>query len=200
MKTTSLLTILVISIFLISCLNITTQNKIGDGGLLTDNPCSPPCFLGIIPGSTTRDQAIKILAKKGFDKYEQKNDTLNFNDTIYLAYDSKEYVNLIEFSLSSTVEVRNIIEKYGYPNAAEVLYDIFSTPEDNYFDMGIYYDKLQTYIMLERQKVFPAYTLRETTKIKRVIYFDEASYKKAINNIKHITEWKGYGLYQDPAP
>src|SRR5690349_12886883 len=34
---------------------------IGDGGFLSEKPCGPPCFMGIIPGQTKKDEVIQFL-------------------------------------------------------------------------------------------------------------------------------------------
>ena len=38
---------------------------IGDGGFLSEEPCGPPCFWGIIPGETTEAEVAEILEQRG---------------------------------------------------------------------------------------------------------------------------------------
>jgi hypothetical protein len=37
------------------------RSPLGDGGLLSREPCGPPCFFGIIPGVSSKDDAITML-------------------------------------------------------------------------------------------------------------------------------------------
>jgi hypothetical protein len=107
---------------------------------------------------------------------------------------------LIEFEPTVTVRVRDIIDKYGEPSRISVVYDPLSTPEDNYFDMHLYYDEICAYLVLPHQRNWPAYEISGKTLVERVIYFDEAAYRDAIRIDRHLTEWKGFGSYKDPSP
>jgi hypothetical protein len=196
----SCILITLIVLLLNACNSKTVNNDIGDGGLITEKPCSPPCFLGIIPDTTTKDQVVEMLKQKGFSEYKQIGNILSYGNSIDIKYDSKEYVNTISFVPTTILTTQVIIEKYGPPNMVEVVYDTFSTPEHNYFSMGFYYDQLQTYIKLENQEIYPAYSLGEDTKIEHIVYYNEGAYKNAKSISKHSVQWKGYGSYVDPAP
>ncbi|MBA3074003.1 MAG: hypothetical protein FP831_10430, partial [Anaerolineae bacterium] len=68
MKSLDKLLIVFLLVFTSSC---TTQTEeypvlnIDDGGLLSKNPCTPPCFWNITPGITTEESAINILETMG---------------------------------------------------------------------------------------------------------------------------------------
>jgi hypothetical protein len=183
-----------------ACNEIKVDNNIGDGGLITENPCSPPCFLGVIPDVTSKPQAVEILKQQGFGDYKQFDNIISYGNSIDIKYDSNEYVNVISFAPTATLEVEAIIEKYGPPDIVEVISDMLSTPEHNHLRMGFFYNKLLTYIRLETQETFSAYSLGETIKVNRIVYFNKSAYENAKTVSKHSVQWKGYGLYVDPAP
>ncbi len=197
--------IIVVVLLILVILGLKTPAKYGDGGLLSDKPCSAPCFLGITPGKTDKDQAINIIKDQGFVEYSEgysgtQDHVLSFSGVIYLGYNQDQPVSLIEFEPTVKVRVRDVIDKYGEPSRISVAYDLLSTPEDNYFDMHLYYDQIHAYLVLPHQKNWPAYEISGKTLVERVIYFDEAAYRDAIHMDRHLTDWKGFGSYQDPAP
>jgi hypothetical protein len=192
--------IFILPFLLTSCENILPGNAIGDGGLLSGHPCSAPCFWEVYPGLTTKDQAIKILQRYGASNYQQEGNIISYGNSIDFQNDVNGIVDIVAFAPSSTIAVDALIAKYGVPDAVEVIYDVSSTPENNYFDMKLYYDDLYTHVTLERQETWPAYVLSRDTRIAEAIYFSEKSYNAARTASQHLTGWKGYGSYKDPNP
>jgi len=41
--------------------SVTPGPSFGDSGFLSGEPCGPPCFYGIVPGTTTKSEVIQIL-------------------------------------------------------------------------------------------------------------------------------------------
>jgi hypothetical protein len=42
--------ILLLGFLIAGCMKSQTEKRIGDGGFISEKPCSVPCFFGIIPG------------------------------------------------------------------------------------------------------------------------------------------------------
>src|SRR5258708_7719585 len=73
MKLLKIMAIVIWSLLLLTLLSCYSNNQeintptprvafdIGDGGLISRQPCAPPCFFGIHVGETSFDQAIPIL-------------------------------------------------------------------------------------------------------------------------------------------
>ena len=59
------LLLLLFWVFSISACNAKNEFDIGDGGFISDQICSPPCFMSITPGITNKVEAIEILKAKG---------------------------------------------------------------------------------------------------------------------------------------
>ena len=70
LRTSLLLTF--ISILCISCYRKGLEIK--DGGLLSGEPCGPPCFIGIIPGVTTEEQVYQIIKNQNLNALCEKDD------------------------------------------------------------------------------------------------------------------------------
>jgi hypothetical protein len=193
-------TFIFVFVLLTSCVQEVLKPKYGDGGLLSDAPCSAPCFLSIIPGKTNKSQAIDTIKNQGIIEYQETGNIISFSTLVFFEVNSDGYISKVEFDPMVNIKIGDVINKYGEPSKVSVRYDILSMPEHPYFDMVIYFDKIFSYLVLPRQEIFPAYEISQDTLIKYVIYFDEDTYKDAINTDKHITEWKGFGSYKDPQP
>jgi hypothetical protein len=102
-----------------------TIRPVGDGGLLSDEPCGPPCFMNIVPGVTKEADAIHILQAEGlcgenrsFDYTGGRGFFCSSNVEISLQQ-GKDIVDVI-FLPSKPVSVGDVIAKYGEPNAVTV--------------------------------------------------------------------------------
>jgi hypothetical protein len=99
------------------------EEKIGDGGILSGQPCSAPCFWDITPGVTTIQQATDILSSKlGLSNCDQL-DTRNNGGSrgmqcsnITVDFDDKDLISGIGFSPANNITVDEIIKKYGNPD------------------------------------------------------------------------------------
>lgn len=192
----------VISVLLSSCKfqNLETSTKVGDGGLLSGEPCSPPCFWNIVPGHTTQDQCVKILQEKGvfqdctvFDNTKESGSRGIVCDPILIVTfkENADIVSGIGFGVTQEIPIENVIEKYGNPNS--VLVTTVSFPEENpRTAMMLYYDTLNMTIDLPEQES-DNYDLRKNILIENVGYSDDHSYKliKA-----YSTSWSGFGYYE----
>ncbi len=125
----TLTAILSFFLLLVSC----TPNpnvEIGDGGLLSDASCGPPCFWNITPGLTTRSQAWGSLIQRGMSQTcqelngssepgshtihcEPRSKTRDLG-TLDIALDAQaNKVLSISFNPSRVILLQNLVKKYG---------------------------------------------------------------------------------------
>jgi hypothetical protein len=194
-----ILFILLAGLLMMGCMKSQTEKKIGDGGFISGKPCSAPCFFGIVPGQSDRDQAINQLRKLGVKYSRDANQMVNYSNLVFIKYNSNGLVTEIIFRPSTKIKVKDILDVYGPPDKVEILYDPSSTPEHNYFDSNIFYNGIHLIITLQRQENWPGYSLTSETDLGLIIYDEATVYNNQVYST-HIIPWKGYGLYQDPNP
>src|SRR6202142_3721933 len=110
----------------------TEAPQIGDGGLLSGKICGPPCFIGVIPGVTTKNDAITLLQSRGLFQDCTEIDTTKegggheiicTHPTSALAVsiaNNGDLVSGISFPPSVEITVAQIIGKYGQPTVVSM--------------------------------------------------------------------------------
>jgi hypothetical protein len=189
--------ILITPMFLVSCDYVIKSQGIFDGGLLSGDPCSAPCYERIIPGETTLDDAIEIMEKIGFDTYEQKrNKIIVYSNSIYISYNSQAIVDGIAYDLRATgITIQDVIDKYGSPNWISVTLDDMGGADVTLMNMDLCFNEITTCISLESQDAFGKYSIKHETRIEFVNYYDFSTYSSLINH-ENYTKWHDYGDYE----
>jgi hypothetical protein len=185
-------------LFLISgCVGSNKKSlEIGDGGLLSGNPCSAPCFLGIYPGITTEEQALTIFSSKLDVKNCDRWDTRNSGgdrgircSSIGVTFNDQNFVNVVGFSPSQNISLSNVIRKYGNPDGVFVSASgIEGTPP---IIALIYFDSLNMIIHLPEQDS-SLYNLQPDIQIESIVYLDRSDY---LFDKRSAKQWKGFGNY-----
>jgi hypothetical protein len=208
MKYIFLFPIVLILVCLTSC-SISTVNwpgqqtptiLIGDGGLISQIPCGPPCFLGIVPGITSNDEAlVKFNSRAAPAKCEEydyskrpggglRGVSCGFGGFIF---GEDGYVSSIGFTPNG-ITLKQVIEKYGSPDSIKV--GLITRPEDApIMAMILRYDELQAVINLPSQ-AGAEYTLSEDVPIEYVRYIEKAEYAIISENAGG-EPWRGYTSY-----
>jgi hypothetical protein len=178
---------------------IKAKIDIGDGGLLSQKPCGPPCFYGMIPSITTTDQAQTILKDMVLEQYctifgdltEPGIRGLECQGIVNVGIkESSDYVEFIGYFPSITITVGEVIDKYGEPNS--ISKSLLSRNDFPFiWKMVIYYNDIKMDVHLEKQKG-NTYKLEYGTKIIVIGYNDEISYYSLIEG---NSAWHGYGEY-----
>jgi len=180
----------------------TLEVNIGDGGLITKDPCAPPCFMNITPGMTTESEVYQILEERGITEWcEPRREDCNPYSIIcrYIIVNFPEQgdtVSSILLSISQALEMKDIIQEYGPPDRVFTL--VGEIPDAlEFLDMWIYYDDILAEIRLETQKINENwyYRVSESTLVGSISYYDEEGYKNDILYI-HASPWQGYGEYR----
>ncbi len=199
MKSLDKLLIVFLLVFISSC---TTQTEvypvlnIGDGGLLSKNPCSPPCFWNITPGITTEEEAINILETMGdvsncyhWDKVKNGFEKGIGCKNIDIYFDDNSIVSTISFKPSQEITVSEIIQNYGEPEA------VIALPQDmdveSPYNMTLLFLSKNMIIGLPEQGT-KYFDLEQTTIIRGASYYFKSVFEE--NDIFN-QPWKGYGKY-----
>jgi len=171
------------------------QVVIGDGGLISGEPCSAPCFWNINPGITTEKEALQILSQKlnvkncdSWDKDESGRDKGIRCESIGITFDNN-IVNTVSFRPSEIVTVEELMEKYGAPDGIFVAaLGISAQPP---IAMMLYFDTVNMVIHLPEQDS-RIYNLQSDTLVESVVYMSKTEYLST-KNLRQ--EWTGYGGY-----
>lgn len=206
-RATTVLYVIVIIFTLISGSGCTMQDSdqfdIGDGGLLSNDPCGPPCFLEIKPGISTEDDVTELIEKEGltqkcsfFDNSQESGSkSITCSNNMIFSFQDSNIVSRIGFRPTKELVVKEVIEKFGNPNA--VLVTNQSTPESlPYTVMIIFFDNLNTNMVLPQQQSL-TYHLSPNVKIESIGYSDMNSYKMMR---QYHQDWKGYVFYEPYNP
>jgi len=148
---------------------------IGDGGMITGQPCALPCFFGIHIGGTSLEQVILILEDNGISSYSQDEEPkiLCRNRIVVGVNKSTFIVDSIGYYPNITITVEEIILKHGAPDAIQVIPT--SIPEAPKTAILLMFDEL-------RMRIIPPeidgreYFISGSTEIESVNYFDETLY------------------------
>jgi hypothetical protein len=175
---------------------------IGDGGLISDQPCASPCFFEIRIGETQLAEVAPILEKSGISPcYEFNESAVTCGKgvfTIFVGADPATFtVDGIMYYPSIPVSIGDVIKKYGEPARAWVQSE--GTPEDPYMSMFLLWDSIKMSIN------FPddydasnigkqAYTIESELEIWSVSFMSDSGFYNLFSNI-HAKLWNGYGDY-----
>lgn len=187
----------------------------GDFGIVSQEPCGPPCFQGITPGVTTIEDAYLNLLKAGApcrmseSRFEagarvDSEDVECYSGKGYISIQSrhlsgqqdtdeaKVIVDSIMLKPPTKVTVGQLIARYGPPDAVREA--TFQDRPGNQSFMSFYFDEQQTYVEFPIQRA-AAYTVAPDTAIESVSYRTAADYQKVIDDRTDTLLWKGYGMY-----
>jgi len=196
-KSAFLLFAIVISLMQIGCRKktVTSYRIPGDGGLLSQEPCGPPCFYGITPGITSKDEAEDILVNslklKNCHEYDIDipGGILSCEGIHHLSYNENYLVTEVGYYLDKDITVKELLEKYGEPNNVATF--TFGYHKDFVSSIQIYFSNIVMSVSTEKRDG-NSFTVSPETIIDDVTY---SIYKETKDNNLFIQEWKGYGEY-----
>jgi hypothetical protein len=115
-----LIVVLLLTLFVVACQPLPS--------MIDDNSCSAPCWTGIIPGETNREEALEILKSSSLIKQDTIT-SANSQDNPYhdqiswdSIYDTTGFIflenNTVEviIFLDENVPLQELIQKYGDPD------------------------------------------------------------------------------------
>jgi hypothetical protein len=177
--------------------------NIGDGGFLSGDSCGPPCFFGIIPGSTTKIDAERLLQSRGLNQDCKKFDNtkesgvraIGCNSLIVILQNNIDIVADVGFQPSQQIMVEEVIAKYGEPSVVLMATIAPSNRQITAF-MSLYFDNINTILGLAEQNS-GMYQISPTTPVIDIKYLDNDEYKF---HRRYVHSWNGYGVYQERDP
>jgi len=182
------------------------QNLPENGGFLSGEPCSAPCFSGITPSKTNFEQVEAILNKSRVlsDKNGSKlvcKTNIDFDNRkimecqngLWIGADAKtNFVDYISAKLTPQVSLDSVFEKYGQPDF--IVVRLTSVPD--YADNAaiLFFDSIQMVVTLETSIESP-YPVSASNVVVEIEYFDKNRYQQRWNDY-HPVKWNGYGSYE----
>ncbi|MFZ3069774.1 MAG: hypothetical protein WA110_01445, partial [Anaerolineaceae bacterium] len=97
----------------------------GDGGLFSATPCGPPCFYGITPGITTREEVSNILYAEdsvfeGCEAFDNRAysglEGIACNFHVFSLVFEDDLVDNVAFTPGFAITLEQVIEEYGEPS------------------------------------------------------------------------------------
>ena len=104
---------------------VTPDPELMDVSLLTGEPCGPPCWQGIIPGETTREEAMVILHDLSFTNdyvIRRQGNRISFYSDIEnwpggaIEIRDDDIVGNISYGIPYRLELRGLIASMGEPS------------------------------------------------------------------------------------
>ena len=181
---------------------------IGDGGLLSKQPCGPPCFFGIVPGQTHYTEAENILVNQGLINYCTVIDEYAFAqeegiggwwcDGFAVEFDrATGIVNHIQFALSPPIQLRTIVDRYGSPDAVSVIN--MGGEHTPLLGGEVRYFQYHMVLFSDTEQQSWEYKFAPTMFIDGVIYEDETGFMERLEGFEpEMWLWHGYGTYSVP--
>ena len=187
----------IILILLSACQNQNEKStEIGDGGVLSGEPCSAPCLWHIIPGVTTEKQARDIISSKlnlnecDYWDTRKSGGTRGMNcPNLEITFNDIDIVNMVSYQPSTAISVNEIIKKYGIPDGVSIeILGIEMTPP---LSMRLYFDQEWMIISLPEQNS-DTYNLQTDISVRSIGYYEKSDYMISKNSTQ---KWNGFVKY-----
>lgn len=218
-----LITLTLLALLLVACVALETESptpisitptstqsqlvdmySIGDGGLVSNQPCMSPCFFGIRVGETFSDQVIPTLENNGISPCYQIDETdilcgdTNIANVSVTINRATLIVDGVGYNPSVSISVQNVIKSYGEPTLLQIEVDYTNgLPEAPSLLAVLFWDQKKMGIALPEIRNIgeQVYFIEKTTEVEWVSFYDEITYSKIRS--REISEpWKGYGTYE----
>jgi hypothetical protein len=165
-----------------------------DGGFLSQKPCGPPCFAGIVPGQTSEAEAIRIselidhLRECHLEDRPNQGRWIECQGAIVNIDKSTSIVDSLGFRTLEVLTLGDAIAQYGKPDYLYFVPD--GTPEHPYIRGLVCFDMISARVDLERQQ-WPTYEITSALEITNISYG-----QSCFAGLDHWKEeWRGYGDY-----
>jgi hypothetical protein len=181
---------------------ILSKTDIGDGGFISEKPCGPPCFIGLTPGLSSEAETRQVLEDEGIlDECQTYNNELESgsrgircNLIINISFrKGQDHIEGIGFRPVEEITLNEVISTYGDPNGVLLITGGTSQEHPPLTVMLLYYDAIQTRLILPQQDG-EIYHVEESTPILDVVYFESSVYQ-SLKNFP-LQKWNNYGFYK----
>lgn len=172
---------------------------IGDGGLLSGEPCASPCTFGVRVGETQLEQVIPVLGQNGVSHcWTEPNLTWSLvscggNRLNVQVNRQTNLVVAIWFDPSVPISLGEIIETYGEPNYVTLDQETLDTIHPRF-----YWNSIRMSVLLPEISG-GTYDVKKTTTVEEIQFSDENLYRISDKETSsYYKPWRGYGIYQAP--
>jgi len=180
-----------------------------------NSSCALPCWQGIVPGITTRDEALTILrdspliqgesllsqdfaADPGGVGWDWRGSISSLEDRPNLGW-SEGIVREITIFPPSGITVEEMINGYGIPERVSVL-DV-GIPEDPQYGVSLYYAHNGFEVRIFSIVGYHDAELKPSDPITFIVIFEPLPIEEYLSSfgfiVVKIPEWRGYGNLQD---
>lgn len=174
--------------------------NLGDGGLLSQVPCRPPCFFGVTPGISTRIDAEQALQHYGLDRNCKYFDSTRDGgvrgvtcDAVVIELQSgSDIVSGIGFQPSLSITVGDVVARHGAPSTVGVAAVGLTDRYPIITGATLYFDSIHAALGLAEQSSGGEFNLQPATRVLGISYEDQATYD---HERGYTAAWKGYGIY-----
>jgi hypothetical protein len=173
--------------------------QIGDGGLLSKQPCGPPCFMGFSPDVTTKTEVFDFFKNKVdinqchiWDHQKEAGDEGIICNPIEVTFQKSGLVDYIRYSPSTQITVKDILKSYGEPDGVRSVSDGDDTGKILSVYMELYYNQINTKFDLEKQQN-TIFELNETNPVIQITYSTNIEFDK---DLEFTEPWLGFGKYE----
>jgi hypothetical protein len=203
-----------------------TQEPLVAQGLLTGEPCEPPCWQGLTPGQSTEQEIAALLDASeqvdagslrrestgcGLVTYWRNRETLSsFSPpsgwTSSYACTSDKVLKVVMEYLAYEVELQQLLDNYGAPDALRA--QPAGIPERPYVEVNLYYPARG--LMCQLELATEDEPLQPETRVVRAWYFEPTSLESLADPGSGVPfppaefasdalqEWPGYGPIEVP--
>ena len=200
MRTGACITVLA-ALLAASCApNATSKNSIqgavGDGGLVSGDPCGPPCFWNITPGRSSMDDAIEQLRIHGiYDQCETQDSNddqfifISCGLAVSIVFErGSPLVRSVSFSPSAPIALKDAISAIGPPACILVLSPLLPDHPATYAHLEFGSPPATIYLAPQDAMSFKA---AAESVVTHVVYRAGSS----LANEFACQPWTGYGEY-----
>jgi hypothetical protein len=197
-----------------------TQEALVTQGLLTGEECAPPCFQGLVPGSSTEDEVRQFLRSGEYavgpyaviERSQQRVLVLKW-DRRGLGGQKNEFqvqdgvLALMGMYVDSDVTLEQVVNRYGTPDSLRAGLKMSGRV---YTVVSLFYQEAGMILQLHLYDEVPQ--LRPSTEVVRVWYFDPVPLEEAVAVLAgkkgqaledfesewlgYWHEWQGYGVVE----
>lgn len=172
---------------------------VGDGGFLSGEPCGPPCFWGITPGTTTEAEVRQVLEDQELlercrdfnNEAEGAGRGITCRGVMVVDFlTGTDIVAGIGFRPSESITLEQVIARYGTPDA--VLVTPGGLPEyEQSIAMSIYYDDIFAFLSLGEQESM-TFVVKPQIQLVNIAYSESHDYETVR---QYGSAWHGFGEY-----
>ena len=205
----------------IACLSsCSAQEPLVAQGLLEGEPCGPPCFQGLVPGSSTEDEVRQFLRSGEYAVGPYSVIERSQQGVLVLTWDRRglggqknefqiqdDVLSLTSMYVDSDVTLEQVVNRYGAPD--KFVADLYLSGRV-YTLVGLFYREVGMILDLHLYDDVPQ--LKPETKVARVWYFEPVSLDEAIavlagkkgqaledfeqEQLGYWHDWQGYGVVE----